>query len=102
MENLLKHRLERAEPRFAANIEAVIFCDGFATPATIKNISAHGFLLECRHVPQIDSRVSIITDRAEMDAIVIWTGDDRYGVQLSSPIDPADFTTVDELNVGWT
>ena len=37
-----------------------------------------------------------------MDAIVIWTGDDRYGVQLSISIDPADFTTVDELNVGWT
>lgn len=100
MERLLKHRLERVEPRYATNVEAVLFCEGFATPARIMNISMYGALMECRHLPQAGSTVSIITEGKEISATVIWIGADRFGVLFSGSVDPSEFTQIGVNDVG--
>lgn len=84
----LKHRDERKEPRSELNIDAALFFDGVGVPVTIQNISSHGALLVCRHLPPIGARISIITDRHELSATVIWIGEDRCGVLFSQVIDP--------------
>lgn len=79
----------RTESRPHVNIEAALFFDSVGVPSTVKNISSHGALLACRHVPPIGSQVSIITDRHELWATVIWNGEDQCGVLFSQAIDRA-------------
>ena len=87
MGSALKNPCERKEPRSEVNIEATLFHDGIGAPVTIKNISSYGALLGGRHVPPMGAQVTIITDRHELWATVIWTGQDRCGVLLSQPVD---------------
>ncbi|MFK4794245.1 PilZ domain-containing protein [Sphingobium sp. ZW T5_29] len=93
----LKHGDERRELRSQLNIDAALFFESVGVPVTIKNISSHGALLACRHLPAIGSRVSVITDRHELWATVIWVGEDRCGVLFSQVIDPSALGVVDRL-----
>lgn len=92
-----KHGDERKEPRIHLDIDAALFFDGIGVPATIKNISSHGALLACRHSPPIGSQISIITDRQELLATIIWIGEDRCGVQFSQLVDTRALGVADTL-----
>ncbi|HKY82652.1 MAG TPA: PilZ domain-containing protein [Sphingobium sp.] len=83
----LRHHNERREARSEVNIPATLVEEGVGTPVTIKNISSYGALLDGRSVPTIGSQVTIITDRHELWATVIWTRDGQCGVLLSQPLD---------------
>ncbi|RYM06428.1 PilZ domain-containing protein [Sphingobium cupriresistens] len=80
----------RKEPRYAADIKSVLIWEGMREPVTIRNISAYGALLEGFHFPPINTRITLITDKMEVCATVIWRGADRCGLLLTSPIEPLE------------
>ena len=88
MRSALQSQHARREPRVEVKLEATLFHDGIGVPVTINNISSYGALLCTRHLPPIGSQITIVTDRHELWATVIWTGEDRCGVLLSQSVDP--------------
>jgi hypothetical protein len=78
----------RREARYHADIEGTLFCEGVGEPVTVLNISCYGALLATRYPPLVGSRVTLITESKELQAIVIWQRLDRCGILLSQPVDP--------------
>lgn len=88
MRSALKPQHVARETRVEIDLEAVLYHEGIGAPITISNISSYGALLCTRYVPPIGSQITIVTDRHELWATVIWTGEDRCGVLLSQSVDP--------------
>ena len=78
----------RREPRFAAEIAAILSWDGVSQPVQIQNISTYGALLVGAWLPPIGQRVTLICDGLEVCGTVIWERPDRCGLLLSHAVDP--------------
>lgn len=81
---------QRDDPRYATLIQSHLLWAGASQPATIQNISMYGALLNCKRLPPVGTRVSIVAEGLEIVGTAIWTGPDRCGVLFNREIEPLD------------
>lgn len=58
---------------------------------TIGNISAHGMMVKCNHLPAVGAAVTIRRRAAGVTGVVQWVNGRRFGLKAAEPIDLGAF-----------
>ena len=97
-------RIERRrERRYHADIPSILVWDGMRQSVTIRNISAYGALLRGAYLPPVGTQVTLIADRIEIWATVIWSRQDQCGLILSGQIEPFEMLSGTAVRTAdWT
>ncbi len=81
----------RCSPREPANISCTVSWSGLYEFALIRNMSIYGAQLEGFDFPPAGTAITIVVDRVEICASIIWADGERCGVLLEHGVDPAAF-----------
>ena len=77
-------RARRSHVLMAASIEA----NGVALAVKLRNLSAHGVLVEGDRLPPIGSAVIFRKNELDLSARVAWVEDGRAGIEFDAKLDP--------------
>jgi hypothetical protein len=77
----------RTAGRASIYLAATLYCDGCASPAKIRNISATGALLDSAVVPSVGALVQLVRGRLIVHGLVIWALEGRCGLKFSGSVD---------------
>lgn len=75
------------EPRLKVVIKARMRLDGTWADVCIRDISSRGLLVQAASAPSRNSYVEIYRGRHVIVARVVWTKDERFGVQTQDRLD---------------
>ncbi|WCP13348.1 hypothetical protein sphantq_01775 [Sphingobium sp. AntQ-1] len=81
----------RLSPRESANVPCIVNWSGMYEFATIKNMSIYGAQLEGFNFPPAGTAVTIVVDKVEICASIIWVDGAKCGVLLAHDEDPIAF-----------
>lgn len=92
MRNALAQTAERRRsPRETANVPCTVNWSGLYEFATIRNMSIYGAQLDGFEFPPAGTAVTIVVNRVEICASIIWADGEICGVLLAHNVDPAAF-----------
>lgn len=92
MLNALAYTSERRlSPREPANVPCTVSWSGLYEFAAIKNMSIYGAQLEGFDFPPAGTAVTIVIDKVEICASIIWVDGAKCGVLLEHDVDPIAF-----------
>ena len=92
MRNALAQTPERRRnPRVTANVPCTVNWSGLYEFATIRNMSIYGAQLDGFEFPPAGTAVTIVVNRVEICASIIWADGEICGVLLAHNVDPAAF-----------
>ena len=77
----------RDAPRLSIYLAATLYFEGSSTPVKIRNISAHGVLLESALAPPAGELVQLVRGALIVHALVAWSTGGRCGLKFSGCID---------------
>src|SRR5688572_12162062 len=77
---------ERREHRFEARLEAELRTATRTLPVRLLDLSRSGALAESRLPPVAGSAVTVVGDRLEVAARVVWVRGSRFGLAFVTPI----------------
>ena len=80
------HEAKRAEPRTNLFLMATIVVAGAVRPVRIRNLSAHGALIETANLPATGTRLSLRRGNLSVDAQLMWADERRGGISFTAPI----------------
>ena len=81
----------RQNPRTSIDVPCTVFWSGLYEYAAIRNISIYGAQLEGFAFPPVGTAITIVADRVEICASIIWVNGERCGVLLAHDVDPLSF-----------
>lgn len=80
--------MKQREPRLKCVIKARVRLDGLWGDVCIRDISSRGMLLQAKSAPPRGTYVEVYRGRHAIVARVVWSKDNRFGVQTQDRLNP--------------